>query len=153
LLSEPGDFVGQGLEYFYTPGDGTFTSSHTAMNTVSISFFGGGGTFWFLVFQAPSGQELVPGEYLGATRWPFNDPDEPGLQVFGKGRGCNTLTGSFVVHEATYGPNDEVLVFRATFEQHCEGADPALFGDVRINAEGPIAIEDISWGRIKAQYK
>ncbi len=53
------------------------------------------GSFWFLHLAAPAGQELLPGVYEGATRWPFQDPSTPGLDFSGDGRGCNTLTGRF----------------------------------------------------------
>src|SRR5207248_8091982 len=33
-----------------------------------------------------------------------------------------------------YGPSGALLVFAVTFEQHCEGATPALHGTVRYNA-------------------
>jgi hypothetical protein len=38
------------------------------------------------------------------------------------------------VHELTYGPSGAVLSFAAEFEQHCEGASPALFGAIYFNA-------------------
>jgi hypothetical protein len=91
-------------------------------------------TSWSFSFSAASGTRLEPGTYTGATRHPFNS-GVPGLSVSGNGRGCNTLTGSFVVLEAVYGPQGEVLRFHATFEQHCEGAAAALRGDVRIVAD------------------
>ena len=91
-------------------------------------------TSWSFSFSAASGTRLEPGTYTGATRHPFNS-GVPGLSVSGNGRGCNTLTGSFVVLEAVYGPQGEVLRFHATFEQHCEGAAAALRGEVRIFAD------------------
>ncbi|MGH9280819.1 MAG: hypothetical protein ACRD12_22365 [Acidimicrobiales bacterium] len=66
------------------------------------------------------------------------------MSIAGNGRGCNTLTGSFEVLEATYAPNNTLLTFRATFEQHCEGFEPALRGSFSLtNPEPPppLAIE------------
>jgi hypothetical protein len=60
-----------------------------------------------------------------------------GLSISGDGRGCNTLTGQFDVDEISHAPTDELLVFDATFEQHCEGMDPALFGRIRIENPPP----------------
>jgi len=54
------------------------------------------------------------------------------LDVYGEGRGCNQLTGRFEVQEALFGPSGEIWAFAATFEQHCEGADAALFGEIRV---------------------
>ncbi|MFC7618567.1 hypothetical protein ACFQV2_39785 [Actinokineospora soli] len=60
----------------------------------------------------------------------------------GNGRGCNTLTGTFVVQAAEYGPNGYVKTFDATYEQHCEGYDSALRGEVHIaNPEPPAPLE------------
>ncbi len=47
-------------------------------------------------------------------------------------RGCNTLTGRFEVLEAVFGPLGYIERFHATFEEHCEGASPAVFGEVLI---------------------
>jgi hypothetical protein len=83
-----------------------------------------GGTFWHLDFAAPQGQALTTGTvYDNATRYPFQSPTEPGLSLFGDGRGCNTVTGSFTVKDATFGPHGWIQSFDATFVQHCEG-DP-----------------------------
>ena len=57
----------------------------------------------------------------------------------GAGRGCNTLTGRFIILEALYGPGGPVLRFAADYEQHCEGGGPALFGPVRNNSSVPFA--------------
>src|SRR5262249_17940666 len=78
--------------------------------------------------------ELVAGTYEGATRYPFQSPTVPGLSISGDGRGCNTLTGRFVVLDVTYGPTGDVLGFAADFEQHCEGGSDALFGSIRFRS-------------------
>ena len=94
----------------------------------------GGSTWWTLDFKARDGVELIAGPYEGATRYPFQSPATPGLDVSGSGRGCNTLTGRFDVLEAVYAADGSVQKFAADFEQHCEGATPALRGSVRYNA-------------------
>src|SRR5207247_1350853 len=94
---------------------------------------------WFtLEFEALQGSPLVPGTYEGAARFPFNSPDQPGLSIFGDGRGCNELTGRFVVQEATYDSGGRPLTFAVSFEQHCEGGPYALFGDLRFNSNVPL---------------
>lgn len=80
----------------------------------------------------PEGQELAVGAYENATRYPFQDPDVPGLDFSGDGRGCNQLTGRFTVLEADFTPDHYVERFHATFEQHCEGGPKALFGEIQI---------------------
>jgi hypothetical protein len=58
---------------------------------------------------------------------------------FVSGRGCNTVTGQFTVNDIQYvetSPgNFALLVFDATFEQHCEGVTPALFGRIQFDAQ------------------
>ena len=129
--SEPGDFIGQGQIRDFTTEDGNFSAFVNFDNGVSLDF--DGTEFWFLDFAAPGAVPLVPGVYEGATRYPFQSPTEPGLSVSGDGRGCNTLTGRFIVLEAVY-VGTTVDAFAADFEQHCEGAEPALFGSIRYNS-------------------
>ena len=52
----------------------------------------------------------------------------------GSGRGCNELTGQFVVREIELAPGGSVLRFAADFEQHCEDMNPGLFGAIRYNS-------------------
>lgn len=129
--SQPGDYIGQGLQQTFTPPNWTFDVDRTS-NGVHVRLTGS--TWWDVYLVAPQAAVLTPGVYDGAERWPFQSPTRPGLSVSGNGRGCNTLTGRFVVFEATYGSSGEVLSFAADFEQHCEGGGPALFGAVRINS-------------------
>lgn len=153
--SEPGDYIGQGQEWSYTPETADFSAGQVGGNNgVSINLQTNDPSWgwWDLYFTAPDGQELTVGEYTGATRWPFNDPGEPGLSISGMGRGCNTLTGSFFVHEVVFGSGGTVESFWATFEQHCEGGDPALYGDVRFNA-GVVATLQVSWGELKQSFR
>jgi hypothetical protein len=80
----------------------------------------------------------VPGTYNGATRYPFQAPTAPGLDLSGNGRGCNTSTGSFVIQNLMFGPGNNVAKLDATYEQHCAGETPALRGEVHVtNAPSP----------------
>jgi hypothetical protein len=134
LNSEPGDFIGLGVQQLLTIADGVFTAQHE-VGHVGIGFQGD--TFWTADFAAPGGVELVPGVYERATRYPFQAADEPGLDFSGDGRGCNELTGRFVVLEGVYGASGDVEHFAADFEQHCEGGAAALFGSVRFHSTAP----------------
>ena len=138
LNSQPGDFIGGGQEQLFTPADSSFSASlQPGGSLFSASLFPSAGGFWFVDIAAPSGQPLVAGSYTGATRWPFNQPGEPGLSISGDGNGCNTLTGQFDVNDVQFAPTGELLVFDATFEQHCEGGTAALFGRIRIENQPP----------------
>ena len=138
MTSQPGDYIGAGQEWSYIPPSMIFNGSHSIVNgkeqvSLSETNFPSGG-WWYQDFAAPVGQPLLVGTYEGATRYPFQASGVPGLSVSGNGRGCNTLTGRFVVHDAVYGANQSIQFFDASFEQHCEGSTPALFGEVRFGA-------------------
>lgn len=135
LSSDSGDFVGAGQFYFFTPADGTFSAQQNFDQGVSLAFNTPSfGQFWGLDFAAPNNQPLSVGTYTGAARFPFQASNQPGLSVVGDGRGCNTVTGSFQVLQVAYGSASTVVSFDAIFEQHCEGAVPALRGEIRFNA-------------------
>jgi hypothetical protein len=135
MTSDAGDYIGQGQTYLYTPADGTFDAQVGDDN--SVRFFFNTATFshwWGLEFAAANAAQLTLGSYPNAVRYPFQPAGVPGLSVSGDGRGCNTLTGSFQVLQVVYGPGNTLAAFHATFEQHCEGATPALRGEIRYNA-------------------
>jgi hypothetical protein len=134
FVSEQGDWVGAGQTLSFSSGVTATGSSDNRILGVSVNT---ADHWYYLDLAAPLGQQLVPGVYENATRYPFNDQSIPGLSFFGDGRGCNTLTGSFQVLEAVYGPFGYVQKFHATFEQHCEGGTPALFGELSIDNPPP----------------
>ena len=131
MTSDPGDYIGDGLAYHFTPADGTFSASMSASDQIDVGF--SGATEWHLAFAAPGGKALVPGMYDGAREIPFQAPVEPGLIVSPVGRPCSA-TGRFSVLELTLGSGGEVQSFAADFEQHCEMAAPALIGSIRFNS-------------------
>lgn len=133
LSSQPGDYIGQGQLYLFTIADGVFTSTRNFDNGVSVTLHTS--DFWDTDFAAPDSAPLTPGIYNNAQRFPFQSLGVPGLNVDGAGRGCDILTGRFGVLRAIYRPDGTVQNFAVDFEQHCEGAAPALFGSIRINAE------------------
>jgi hypothetical protein len=131
MTSDPGDFVGQGVSYSYATPQNTFTAQTFDWagpdNQVAISMQGDASHLddWQLRFAAPPGEPLTPGTYTGAVRtFVAQGPGQPGLDVFGQGRGCNTVTGSFTV-------------LHATFEQHCNGDPPALRGEIDVSNPPP----------------
>lgn len=129
LSSDPGDYIGQGVTRRMVPPSYRFSASSIG-NRVSLSLSGQG--WWDLDFQAPKNAPLAVGTYEGATRYPFQAPTAPGLDVSGDGRGCNELSGRFTIREIDVAPDGRVRNFWATFEQHCGRGTPALFGEVRI---------------------
>jgi hypothetical protein len=129
--SDPGDYIGAGRDANWYEADGTFTASHTYGDLANGEIvFDAGTTYWHVQLHSPSGP-LAIGSYTGATRFPFQATGIPGLSVWGSGRGCNDLTGSFDVLDIGYGPANEITRLSADFEQHCGGRAEALRGSVR----------------------
>ena len=137
FTSDSGDWVGQGQSKVYRYEDGVWVvqvdSTHDILHVGAI---GGPNFAWFwdLYLAAPKGQALTTGTYEGATRYPFEAQGQPGLSFEGFGRGCNTLTGRFVVDSLLLASDSLVRYLHATFEQHCDGGTPALRGEVSVVA-------------------
>jgi hypothetical protein len=134
---DAGEFITQSKSYSYSTsnGDGLSVSSTTG-SEVSVSVNAYNGDWWTLDIDAPGSQVLTPGTYTAAHRYPFNGTG-PGLSLTGDGRGCNTLTGSFTVTKAVFGPQGYVQAFDATFQQNCEGGTLAARGQVHISNPPP----------------
>jgi len=138
---DAGDYISGGASYSYATGADQFQVSSDATDQyVDVEVTAADGTPWTLDLAAPAGQALAVGTYTGATRFPFNSGSEPGLSLFGDGRGCNTVTGSFTVSKVDFGPNGYVQDLDATYEQHCEGGTSALTGQVHIVNPPPPAV-------------
>jgi hypothetical protein len=134
LISQPGDWVGQGITQTLTPADGTFSVTNTA-DTVSISFHNSDySQFWTLDFGTPSTVKFGRGEFDNAQRTAFRSPTRPGIDVSGDGRGCNIDAGRFMVSDFALNTDGTIARLGIDFEQHCEAATPALYGSVRYNS-------------------
>jgi hypothetical protein len=144
FISDPGDFVGAGMTFSLTPAKGTISVTTLGANGIGIDFNGtpmvSPFTFWTLDLNAVEGDSLVPGSYPSAQRIPFNSPKRPGLSIYGDGRGCNTLTGVFTVHEVVRDGLGNITTFAADAEQHCEGGAAALRTRIRINSSVPMIV-------------
>ncbi|MFD9408203.1 hypothetical protein ACFWBN_14450 [Streptomyces sp. NPDC059989] len=142
---DSGDYISGGRSYSYSAGtDQIQVNGSAARGLVDVSVSGANGDWWSLSLAAPQGQQLQAGTYEGATRFPFNGSNAPGLNHDGNGRGCNTLTGAFTISKITWGPNGYVEALDAAYEQHCEGGEPALRGQVHI--KNPAAPAELSLG-------
>jgi hypothetical protein len=129
--SQPGDPVGQGKQQTFTPADGTFTLR--AFDTgLSVGFHPPDfSQSWNLNFGPATGVKFTNGEYEGAQR--FATPTRPRLDVNGYS-GCNTTAGRFLLSELVVAPDGTVERLAVDFEQHCDGAPPALYGSMRYNS-------------------
>jgi len=140
LNSQPGDYIGQGTEQLYTSADSEIAGS---LPQGTGYFYGyaiqGNYThFWRVEVAAPPGDALTVGSYISADPVLSQRPGHPGLHVHGDGSACNTLTGKFDVDELSFWPTGRVKIFQATFEQHCSGANPALYGRIRLETPEPL---------------
>lgn len=132
-----GDYISQDLSWSFDPSNSVIDATVSSDgNSVVVNV--NGSSFWELDLAAPAGQALTAGTvYDNAARYPFEGPTQPGLSLFGDGRGCNTVTGSFTVISAIFGPHGWIQSFDATFVQHCEGSlTSAATGEVVLN-NGP----------------
>jgi len=124
LQSDPGDYIGGGATELDTAANATISVYGSgALANVSV----GGWTGNFRGMNSIA--QLQPGYYANLQRYPFNNPVTGGLSWYGNGRGCNTLTGWFVVDGVTYDANG-LSSLDLRFEQHCEGGTAALHGQV-----------------------
>ena len=135
MFSDPSDYVGDGTDRFFFPGNAEITIEGDASElTVSVSGGNHGDDFTF-TFEGPDGQRLREGEYVRAQRAPFQAAGRPGMDVSGNGRGCNELSGRFRVKRIVEGAGGVTSLW-IVYEQHCEGGYSALFGEVRYQVPG-----------------
>ena len=127
LDGDPGDWIHPGAETIHlsnwehvgTEAD-TFWYESNATTT----------NWWSFAFSSLGlGQPLDVGRYDSAMRHPFETAGHPGLDISGRGHGCNTLSGWFEIESITGDADTGVVTeLTATFEQHCEDGAAALRG-------------------------
>jgi hypothetical protein len=140
---DPGDYISGGRPHSYSTDTGDRLSVNSNDGYLTVSVTGHDGAWWSLDLAAPSGEKLAVGKYLDAHRYPFQGSG-PGLDISGDGRGCNELTGWFDIQKLSSGPNGYIEALDATYEQHCEGGEAALRGEVHI--VNPPAPEELQLG-------
>lgn len=137
-ISQPGDWIGQGLTALLAADAGcSMGVSLSKDGVISIDMGYRCPSGWSLDLAAPQHRTIQPGRYGPAERIPFQPARKAGLTMSGDGRGCNTLTGRFYVHQVAYGADGKVEALAADFEQHCDGRATALFGQVRYHSDVP----------------
>jgi len=135
LAGDYGDYIIGATSHSYDAADGISVNGGVDGISAAVST---GDTWWYLTIAPADGDTLQAGRtYSGATRAPFAEPDEPGLDLNGTGRGCNQLTGTFTVNEIVADGLGNVLALNITFEQHCEGAQPAAYGSLAWHSTMP----------------
>ncbi len=157
LESQPGDYIGQGLDFdvTYTPINSslffpeirrTIGPSNAPAELLFVLGTVTGGpdnTFALLFFGTDAlGIPIQPGFFPDAERADFASLGHPGLDISFQNRGCNMVSGTFTIDDVVFSDaaaaatGSSIERFSASFEQHCEGFAPALFGTFSYRAFG-----------------
>lgn len=129
--SDTGDYIGAGKHEVWTLVESNISISGDA--SYLRAYVSGRGDDWQLWFRAPSNGSLHVGTYLRAERAAFVTGKAPGLDVFGSGRGCNTVSGQFQITKLTWTSSGTVADIDVLFEMHCEGGTAALRGELWVS--------------------
>jgi RTX calcium-binding nonapeptide repeat (4 copies) len=144
VYSDPGDPIGYGQQYVLDLSNAYAIGAHVDGEELTVSAVRregpsvdpirpGGFSF---TFTAPTGQALQPGVYVGATRHPFNEPGQPGMDADGV-RGCNELRGRFEIKDLEVRGEDVVRLW-AVYHLYClERSPDSVFGEIRVGAWVP----------------
>ncbi|MFF4353756.1 hypothetical protein [Streptomyces sp. NPDC001530] len=128
--SDSGDYIGQGVAKTHTGSTSTFSLSGRGDGVQSgVS---GKREYWTALLTPPTGEQFQTGHTYQAQR--SSGTGVAGLDVFGNGRGCNTVTGELTVTKLARGDDGTIKAFAARFVQHCEGGEPALHGTIHYYA-------------------
>lgn len=128
LLSEAGDYLGDGKTYLLAGADVTL-DVRASQAHVQMRVTGPDGT-WYGDFGGMAGLERVtPGYYAGLRRYGFHNPAKGGLDWRGLGRGCDSVNGWFAVDQVTY-VNGAIAALDLRFVQHCNGSVPVIHGKI-----------------------
>jgi uncharacterized repeat protein (TIGR01451 family) len=135
IVSDPLDFIGEGRTETYTPLNSILTVRSEATGELGVGINGDrqyGATFKAMVPLT----RVEPGYYPEVQRWPFGNPARGMMAFGGDGRGCNVLSGWFIIDTITYSGAD-VTALDARFEQHCENRTAALRGKIHWRSDDP----------------
>jgi hypothetical protein len=131
FYSDTGDYIGAGKHEVWTLVESNISISGDA--SYLRAYVSGQGDDWQLWFRAPSNGSLHVGTYTRAERAAFVTGKAPGLDVFGSGRGCNTVSGQFDITKLTWTSSSTVAEIDVLFEMHCEGGAAALRGELWVS--------------------
>ena len=103
-------------------------------------FYAQGSEFFDAQFSAPDDSDRPrKGLYQPVERAGDDRPNGvAGLNFFGGGLSCASISGSYIVDQAAYDANGTMTAFAARFQQSCDGSDAATFGAVAYNATVPV---------------
>jgi uncharacterized repeat protein (TIGR01451 family) len=133
IQSDPDDFIGQGRTETYTQLDAILHVEENA-GLLTVSVIGDRDYLGSFRVMAPR-IRIEPGYYGNAQGLAWN-PTVGGLDFSGDGRGCNAITGWFVIDNVSFS-SSSVTAVDLRFEQHCEGVTAALRGKIHWRSDDP----------------
>jgi hypothetical protein len=148
VYSENGDPIDGGGQQEFDPSNATITGT-VGGEGIDITASGGtGGNTYHFDIAPPHGTSFAAGEYTGVQRTSLRQPGHPGLDITNLYDTCNTDTGSFEIREVAYS-GKVISSLDLLYEQHCNSAVPALFGEIRFGAPVAntafVASQSITW--------
>jgi len=127
--SQPGDYVGQGQTITLTSSDATISATGDATGIDMTAY---GAHSLEAVLAPPTGGALTAGTTYTTTK--VGDATNAAMDVGGDARGCSTSTGTMTVHQISVDGGGQIDALAVTYEQHCDGGTPALFGELRFQS-------------------
>ena len=109
--SDAGEWVGQGMSLDFDQSNATVSISRNFDNGIDVSVGS-----WDFRIAMPFEAEPTPGLYTGATRFPFQDADDPGLSISGPGRGYNMSEGFFEIYAIEFAGDGTVERYDIDFQ-------------------------------------
>ena len=127
LESDAADYILKGASHVYTQANSVLTLQP---RDNYLAVFVNGNEHWSGDFQGMATiEQLQPGYYGNLGRYAFGNPADASMGWSGEGRGCNDLSGWFVVDSVTYS-GTSLASIDLRFEQHCERDGASLRGKV-----------------------
>jgi hypothetical protein len=127
LESDSGDVIGGGRSYLYTQVNAQL-SFHIENSLVNVRVTGDQN--WTGAFQIMSSiNRLQTGYYGSLMSYPSYNPTKGGFDWSGQGWSCGTAQSWVVVDNIVFA-GDSATALDLRFEQHCQGATPALHGKI-----------------------
>ena len=148
LDSEDGEYLGLGQQYVLPTVTPNGTDADFTMSNGTDSFR--------VQFLPPAGtSRLVPGTYENVERIGTSSAGAH-IDLGGDGRGCNALSGRFIVDDASYDAAGHPLAFSARFEIRCAANSvglsyPGVFGVVSYNSTAPERTRTISANQLQLE--
>ena len=149
LFSSSGEPLTQGIPHAFTDSNATFTVFGGA-GDVTVEVVGNGPSLpdsgdFQLEFAAKPGTALKPGTYKNVEMLPGRSANRAGMAIRSFANGstsCSSITGWFEVEDIATDTSGAVNRLQVLYELHCNGGEPAVWGEVRVGepAAGAAAV-------------